>query len=492
MTRRDILWPAATPALALAVLWLAAAPAAAQVRTAPLSMEGAAQRTVHSAAAVGVGGLSLLVPDHAASMFQAPAMLGTVSGIQVSVGAVHRSADRSQTQRYAPVRYYPNLSLLLEGMTHLIPDPDALGFTPRDSVQRPFDAITPNWAQDHSSAALLQGFVAAPFELGGLRVVAGLGAAEYGDFGYYYQNNNVLSPDILSQRPVPISRPTEDNPLDVDWHQVSRQRQGAVMGYGGALAVEWARHSLTFGASGTVVSGSTEDFEQDLARGRLRFYANDFRLTPLDGQVTRTGRSEYSGFDSALGVALRGEHVSAGLTVRPPMTLTRRFTVDVVTAGAASSSLSGEDRLNLPWRGSAGIALTPREDLAFGLEYELRPLASARFTDAASRESNPWLSSSAFRFGAEYAPLPWLAVRGGMRREAEPFGADGRAIEDDPVWATAYTLGAGFSVAGARLNLGFETRDMNYQDVMGSAIHYNQDRRLLLVADVIYSLNRIR
>lgn len=482
-----------TAALVVVVLGLASSPAVAQHRTAPLTVEGAHQRSVHSAAVTGVGGTALMVTDHASTMLRNPATLGTVSGIQISVGGVHRSVDRSQVQHYAPVRYYPNLSLLLEGLTYLIPDPapGTVGFTPADSVQRPPDDISPNWTEARRSTAPLQAFVSVPFELGGTRMVAGFGATEYGDFGYFYQNNNALSPNVLSQRPVPIARPTDDEPLDVAWHQVTRSRQGSVMGYGGALAVEWARHGVTFGASGTYVHGSTEDFEQEVARGRLRFFANEFRVESLGGGDTRTGRSEFSGFDTAVGVTVRGEQVTVGVNVRPPMTLTRRYATESASE-AGFLFMEGEDRVSLPWRGNAGIAMTPRDNLTLGLEYEIQPYGSARFQDAQGGEHYPWMSSSAFRFGVEYEATPWLALRSGMRREAEPFGADGRALEDDPVWFTAYALGAGFSVAGAQLNLAFETRDMSYEDVMGTAIHYNRERQWMLVADVVYSLNRSR
>jgi len=480
-------------ALTLALGLLAAGPAAAQSRTAPLSMEGAHHRTTPSAAVVGAGSIARLVPDHAAVLFRDPAALATLSGLQVSVGGAYRDLDRSQVQHYAPVRYYPNLSVLLEGLTDLIPNPPpgTIVFTPADSVQRANDAIGPNWERAARQTVPLQGFVAAPFDLGAVRVVAGLGVAEYGDFGYFYQNNNVLSPDILAQRPLPLPRPTDDNPLEVDWHQVVRQREGTVMGYGGALAVTLPGHGLTLAASGTLVRGSTDDREEEVARGRLTFYANNFQLDSLQGQTVRAGRSEFSGFDTALSAELRGEFVSIGTTVRLPMTLSRQFSL-TGDAPAGAPALEGTDAMRMPWRGSAAIALTPRPDLALGMELEARPLARAEYRPDAGEASAPWLSSTAFRFGVAYDATSWLALRGGLRREAQPYGADGRPIETDPVWATAHTVGVGLSFAGAQLNLAAETARANYEDVMGTAIHYNRERRLMLVADLVYGLNRAR
>ena len=55
----------------------------------------------------------------------------------------------NQVQGYSPLKYYPNFSLLMEGLTGSIPNPgysDSLGiigFDPSDTVQRPHDKIGP-------------------------------------------------------------------------------------------------------------------------------------------------------------------------------------------------------------------------------------------------------------------------------------------------------------------------------------------------------------
>lgn len=495
MIHSDVRRQAVVPAVIILVLWCGAlAPdAGGQDLNGPLALQGSHQRSTHSAASVGVGGASMMMRNDAASMFQNPAMLTTIEGLQISLGGLFRSVERSQEQHYAPVRYYPNLSLLLEGLADQLPDPDPdmIGFTPADSVQRSFDGLGPNWSNTARRSAPLQAFVAMPFELAGAQVTAGLGVVEYGDFGFYYQNNNVLTPNVLSQRPVPLPRPTDNNPLEADWIQTIRSREGAVMGYGGALAVLWPRFNLSFGLSGTLVNGSTDDFEADVARGRLTFLANQFRADSVSARTFRTGRSDFSGFDVAISTILRGDFVSAGVTVRPPLTITRSFSMDVVTEndGTASSFVEGEDKMTLPWRGSAGLTIVPRDNLVFGLEYELRPYGSANFVDASGTETAPWMSSSVVRVGADFAVLPWLNVRGGMRREAEPFGADGRALEDEPVWFTAYSAGLGATVAGVRMNLAYESRGTVYQDVMGSAVYHNRDNRHAIVADIAYTLN---
>ena len=482
-----------TPHIALAVslaLILYLAPHDARAQTAPpLWMQGASQTSGHSAAAIGAGGTSVVAPNNISTMFRNPAMLTTIDGIQVSVGGTYRAFNQRQTQQYAPVRYYPNLSLLLEGMTDLIPDPDFFGFTPADSVQRPFDNISPNWSRDHDETMPLQIFVAVPVELGGVRLVAGIGVAEYGDFGYYYQNNNAVTPEILSQRPLPMPRPSDGDPLDVSWYQAVRSRTGSVMGYGGTLAIDWLRHNVSFGVSGQYVSGTTDDIVHDVDRGMMTFFANYFRVSERDGEVVRSGTSDFSGFDLALSTAIRTDFVTVGLTVRPPMTLSRSFDYAVTSTGGGSSREVGEDELRMPWRGHAGIAVQPQERFSFGLEYEIRPYGRASFTDASGAESRPWLSSGAFRAGADVNVLEWLDLRLGMSRQADPYGAEGRPIADDPIWHTSYSAGLGFAYAGATLNLAYQSGLRSYEDVFSSAVYLNRDRRQAVVADLVYTFN---
>jgi hypothetical protein len=466
--------------------------ALAQERNGPLSFQGAEQRT-SAAGSMGAGGTSILLPNDVSSMLTNPAMLTTLEGLQISIGGLFQTVERSQVQHYAPVRYYPNLSLLLEGLADDLPDPDPdlFGFTPADSVQRTFDGLGPNWNDTRDRSAPIQFFVAMPFNVGGTVVSAGIGVTEYANFGHYYQNNNVLTPNILSQRPVPLPRPTNNNPLVADWYRTSQSRMGAVMGYGGALAVVWPRFNTSIGLSGTMISGSTDDVEERVARGRLTFLANEFRAEEVQYRVVRSGSSDFSGFEATVSAIVRGDFVSAGVTVRPPFTLTRSYTLGVTTEGEVSNAetVMGEDRLEMPWRGSAGLAITPRDFMSFALEYELRPYAEATVVSDTGQETAPWMSSGALRFGANVNVLPGIILRGGMRRAAEPFGADGRALEDQPVWYTAYSAGLGLEFQGARLNIGYETRGVRYQDVMASAIYHNRDMRHVVVADLAYTIN---
>lgn len=225
---------------------LFAVPVLAQGYGGALTFQGLDQHLMHSASSRAMGGVSIGVRQDIGVMFQNPAILQSLAGIQVSLGGQMSSQEQAQEQNYAPVRYYPNLSLLLEGLSSQIPEPDTTipGFTVQDSVQRQFDGIGPNWSHSADQQRPLQASLAVPLVLGDVKFVAGVGAVRYADLRHYYQNNNVLSPGILSQRPLPTLRPTDDNPLEVEWRQSIRSRK--VRSRGTALPWPGASRSITW------------------------------------------------------------------------------------------------------------------------------------------------------------------------------------------------------------------------------------------------------
>jgi hypothetical protein len=444
----------------------------------PLSIQGLDRQTLHSASARAMGGVTIGVSNDASSMFQNPAGLFTLESPQISLGGLRLSSDMKQEQHYAPVRYYSNFSLLMEGLTHLIPDPDSLlgGAGPRDTVQRPYDNIGPNWSRSKNRTIPLQGMFAVPFSFGDFKFVAGAGVVEYADLNHFYQNNNVLSPALFSQRPLPTFRPTDDAPVTTEWFQYVRSREGTIRGYGAAFSATLPKHNISIGVSGMILSGNSDDFEQQLGRGRLTFYSNAFRLDSLHKQITGTGTSDYTGEEFTLSGMYEGRYIRVGIAAKPPTRIRRTYTMNVETdtTGITSTAfVSGRDRIRLPWRGTIALLLKPKESLRLGLEYELRPYAQAVYKSVDGSESSPWLSTSIVRVGVEYEPLAWLTLRGGIRGQSEVFEQEGNPIPGDPV---------------IRFDLTYEYVMAKYQDIWGSAVILNSDRRHAIVAHVTYEL----
>lgn len=471
--------------------------AAAQGYGLPLTMQGVDHHTLTSAASRGAGGITVGMAGDPSTMFANPAALQSIEGLHISFGAMNRSGDQDQMQEWYPLRNFPTFSLMMEGLIWMIDDPDLSevpegGFGPEDSIARPYDDIQPNWSHHRPQDRALQGFLALPFELAGLRVVAGVGATEYADLTYYFQNNNVLSPSIGTQRPVGIPLPAIGQELPADWTQYRQEREGSIWGYGGALSVALSQE-FALGVSLLVLDGSADDRESVVSRGRIRFGNNNsvfyHSLDSVYGQTTRVGSSDFSGTEISLSTSFRHGPLALSLVVTPPNRITRKFstTEAVDTTGTPQTMLlEGEDSMLLPWRGWAGVSFAVRENLLLGLEYELRPFASAEYTNATGEVTRPWLSSTTLRVGAEFRPSTWLALRAGFREQAEVFEEEGNPLIGNPVRYSAYSAGAGFSFAGVTLNVAYEYAQVKYDDMWQTNVNRNSETRHAIVADLAY------
>ena len=463
----------------------------------PLTMQGINHLSVTSTASRSAGGITTGIQNDISIMFSNPAMLQSLQSLQVTFGGLYQSWNAEQTQQWIPLRYLSNFSLLMEGLTDSLSDPipdsdlsRALG--PEDSIQRPYDSIKPNWARSKKYTFPLQAFLAVPFSVGGFSFVAGAGVVEYANLNYYFQNNNVLSPSIGSQRPYGIHLPGLNDTVYVKWSQYSQSREGSIWGYGSALSMAIS-NKFSIGFSGQILSGTSDDIETEVGRGRLRFGNNSQRYyfvnDSVDYQVVKTGTSEYSGMELAVSAILKGKYVSISGVLKAPSTITRKYkttsNIDSISL-SISQTLNEEDEIFLPWRGTIGLSLAVREDLTFGLEYEFKPYSSATYKDAQGIESKPWLSSSVLHAGFIFTPQSWLTLRGGYFEQSEVFEPTGNPLIGDPVTYAVYSLGCGFLFGGIRLNIGYEYSLMKYQDLWQTNINLNSEKHQNIFADISY------
>lgn len=480
-------------------------PTYAQGYDTPLTIQGLNHTTLHSAASRGAGAITFGVKNDASVMFTNPALLTSLREIQVSLGGVQQYTNNKQEQLYGGLQNYSAFNLLMQGLTGQISDPESLQVNQADSVQRPFDAIGPNWGRKSSKTLPVEVMVAVPFTLESVRLVAGLGVVEYANLNRYYQNNNCLSPSVLSVLNGTIATGTLNaNPYISQWYQYYQERDGSIRGYGGALSAEFSER-FSVGVSGMLLKGSTDDLEARVGRGRFVFYNNSLRLDRLNvSGYTKTGTSDYSGFDMTLSGKYSGRNFDIGFAVKPPTTITRTFTTsilaDTVTAvsllshrvdslhSSATTSIGGEDKMKLPWQATIGLSVRVLENLTVGLEYELRSYASALYTGPDGSESNPWLSSAGWHVGAEFRPNGWLSVRAGVHDFSEVYEPLSDAIRGEPVSYAVYSAGLGISFANAHLNVAYEYYDMKFVDTWSNAASVNNEFRNSLVAGISYDI----
>ncbi|MBF8295280.1 MAG: hypothetical protein HW389_1825 [Bacteroidetes bacterium] len=480
----------------------------------PLTVQGLSQTTTQSAAARGAGGITFGIKNEVSLMFANPASLTSLQGVQFSIGGLQRFRSSYQEQHYSGVQGTSALAPLLEGTTGSISDPDTNAFyggtkvtvrTQADSVQRPFDSIGPNWSRSKTKSVPVQFLAAAPFSLGGIRMVGGIGAVEYANLNWYYQNNNVMTPSVLSVLNGTIATSgLNANPYVSQWHQYYQQREGSIYGYGGALSASLSE-KLSVGVSGMILKGSTDDIEGRVGRGRMLFFTSSMRLDrPGTTSYTKTGSSDYSGAEFSLSAEYTSRYFNVGFSIKPPTTITRDFTntfsqdsvaaskrflskIDSITAHT-SGSISGQDKIALPLRGSFGIGLKLKENLSFGISYEIRPYASAEYTGTDGSVTNPWLSSSILHVGGELQANAWLTIRGGVSNYQEVYQPLTAGIRGEPVNYSVYGFGCGLKVADGMLNVTYEYSDMKYVDTWSNAVSINRQFTSNIVASFSYTI----
>ncbi len=480
----------------------------------PLTFQGLSHTTSQSAAARGAGGITFGMKNDVSLMFLNPASLTTIQGLQFSIGGLQRYNYSKQNQYYSGIQGTSAFAPLMEGTTGSISDPDTNAFyngtkvtvrTQADSVQRPFDSIGPNWNMSKDKTLPIQFLAAVPFSLGGYQMVGGVGFVEYANLNWYYQNNNALSPSILSVVNGTISSTGLDKtPYAAQWYQYYQQRDGSMYGYGGALSAVLSE-KLSVGVSGMILKGSTDDMEVRVGRGRMLFFTSSLRLDrPGTTSFTKKGTSDYSGAEFSLSAEYTSRYFNIGFSVKPPTTITRSFSTafsqDSVAASkrflskidsihvVTNSSFSGEDNIQLPWRGTFGFGLKLRDNLRIGISYEVRSYASALYSASDGTTTNPWLSCSILHIGGEYIAASWLILRAGVSNYQEVYQPLTEGIRGEPVNYPIYAIGCGVALGNARLNIVYEYSDMKYVDTWSNAVSINRQITNSVSASLSYEL----
>jgi hypothetical protein len=473
----------------------------------PLTMQSLNHTALHSAASRGAGGISVGLTNEVSLMFSNPAMLQTLQKIQVSIGAVSQYTYTKQDQLYGGLQTHSAFTLLTQGVTGGISDPDSIIGTPTgsDTVQRPFDSIGPNWSRSKSKTVPLQAFIGVPFTVEGFKVVAGFGVVEYANLNRYYQNNNCFSPSVLSVLNGTIGTGTLNaTPYLSQWFQYYQQRDGSIYGYGGAVSVGLFDR-LSLGFSGMLLKGTVDDLESRVGRGLMTFYAAYLRLSKNGvTSYTKTGTSEFSGTEFTMSAKYTGRNFEIGVSVKPPTTITRKYASEMRTDSVTTlsrlshrvdslhsvwtTSIAGEDNMKLPWRGNIGLSLKVGEKLTVGLGYEVRSYDLAVYTNSAGAGSNPWLSASLWQVGAEFKASDWLTLRAGAHEDNEVYEPLSNAVRGEAVKYAVYSVGFGVGYTNVRLNVAYEYADMKYVDTWSNAASVNREYRSNIVADVAYEL----
>lgn len=478
----------------------------------PLEFQGVDHLTLHSSASRGAGGITIGLKNDLGLMFSNPTVLQNIEGIKLSIGSIIRSSKSEQIQQYSPLAYYPNFSLLMEGLTGYISKQDSiyitntgdtvkLSFSEGDTIQRPFDKIGPNWNLSNDRKIPFQAFIAAPLNVGEIKIAIGVGMVEYANLNWYFQNNNVLSPSILSVSPSILGL-AELRTTPVQWFQNYQVREGSINGYGGAISISLSE-KISLGISGLLLNGKTDDFESRTERGTLRFVTNNyFRLDSSLYHYTKKGTSDYSGQEFTVSGAYQGKFVGINISIKSPTEIVRKYKSAVYSDTTLRSfstqkldstviftgNINGEDKISIPMRAAVGLSFRLRENVMIGIEYEIRSYESTEYSKTNGSTTHPWAASNVFHLSAQYTPVSWLMIRSGIRQQSEVYEPIGNPFGGEPVNYSIYSIGAGFTFESVVLNIAYEYAHLKYVDSWGAAISKNSEILHTFSADISYEL----
>jgi opacity protein-like surface antigen len=479
----------------------------AQDYNTPLSMQGLNHTTDPSVASRALGGITITLKNDVSLMFSNPAALQSLEGIQISIAGLQRYGKSEQSQQWYPSANYSMLSLVMAGLTDtsIVPNPDTAspsyqdpnnrGYSALDTVPRAFDSIGPDWKHSRNDPLPLQFFAAMPFSFRGIKFTVGLGAAEYANLNRYYENNNVLSPDIGSYRAAVYYRPASDadaNAIPVTWSQTISYRAGSIYGYGAAFSATLS-DEIAVGLSGMLIRGTTYDKEYSIGRGVLVMHRTFFGLYPYGMYESKIGSSDYSGYEFTLSGLYQSRSVTLGLALKPPTTITRDYhlTQQIDTTGVlVTAPVSGSDKMELPWRVTFGLGLALRENVTLDFEYDYLPYASAQYSQNAST-SKPWLDGYKFKTGLEFRPTPWLVLRTGYCKSTETFAPEGSYIGTDPVASYIYSGGIGLQYLGVQFAITYEYSKANYDDLWATNVNRNTVTVQNVILGISYTLKSL-
>lgn len=466
-----------------------------QIYNNSLTFEGTNNVQVPSVVSRAMGGVAFTQKDDPSLLFVNPAILQNIDGISVSISGIYHKRTQEQVQNWFPLLYYSNFSLLMEGLTRDLPDPDTIrNFPPNagDSVQRPFDNILPNWRYKKNKSAPLHFALSIPFNVGGEKFSFGLGFIQYSNLNYYYANNNVLSPDFGSFRSQLIILPPTDRLEDskeVYWYQTIRERIGTLYGYGGAIS-GYLSSNISLGISLLVINGESDDYESKISRGLMRMFRNYFGLYQYQLDSIKTGKSSYSGNEWTLSGMYSAENFNFGISVKPPSIIKRIFKgnqrIDTVRVIMSSQDIKVVEELVLPWRTIIGLSINLKKNLKLGVQLDVNPYSSTTLLNNNQTWSKPWLDGKSFRVGLEYLPTKWLALRGGFFTQTEIFEPEGNYNPGEPVSSSGYSAGIGYTYSNFKINCAIEYLQIKYEDKWATNVNKNVDSRTNFIIGMNY------
>ena len=275
--------------------------------------------------------------------------------------------------------------------------------------------------------------------------------------------------------------------MRIYWSDFERMRDGKVQSINFALSYQ-LNPTIMFGAGLNILNSETDDSQR---LSRIGFFdlldgPNSFRFSYDTLNVFTTGISEFSGTSINLGAIFEFEHISLGVNLTSPYTITRKWNYQTTTGNATSAeqvTTTGEDKMKVPLSYAFGLSIMPVESFRLAVDIKQKNYGDAEFV-LSQPDSNQrsFINQTVLSFGFEYSAFDFLAILGGYRHQTELFVPDGGATKDEGPDINAWSIGLSFRTDFGIFDLAYVISNMKYYDSYFSNTNYvkeSLDRMLL-------------
>ncbi len=465
--------------------------AGAQHRGDNLSFQGTLGDNGNGVKAQAMAGAYTSVSGDIESIFWNPAGLNGIEDLQISVSANTYNKLWRENQEYRPNRQFVTMSFYLDGM--YTPDPanngkldyevfkdDSSYFVSQPTLgQDVYSEDAADWQVEKSGFSLNNISAAYPFSISDQNFV--IGAA----YGYRYRlldydrNQTFLDPhpgtDEYGGHIDRITSPGDS--VRIVWSDFERMREGDVQTINIAFSYE-LNANVMFGAGVNLLSSETDETQ---SLSRIGYFdlldgPNSFRYSYDTLNVSSAGVSEFSGTSFNLGAIVEFEHISLGVNVTGPYTITRKWTQQITSGNATDSNtenLTGEDEMKIPLSYAIGVSLMPVESFRLAFDVKQKNYSDAEFLYSQPDSTNrSWVDQTILSFGFDYAAFEFLSIMGGYRHQTEIFVPDGAALKDEGPDISSWSFGLSFRTNFGVFDLAYVTTSMKYYDSYFSNTNY--------------------
>jgi hypothetical protein len=477
--------------VALCLLISTSETAIAQHRGDNLAFQGILGENGSGVKSQAMGGAYTSISGDLETIFWNPAGLSGITSLQIAVAANTYNKMWRENQVYRPNRQFVNLSFYLDGL--YTPDPANNGILDyevfKDDTsyfvstpvlgQDVYSEEAADWQVDKNGFSLNNISAAYPLNVFDQQFVVG---ASYGNRYHlldYDRNQTYLDPhpgtDEYGGFVERITSPGDS--VRLNWSDFERVRDGAVQSIKFALSYQ-LNPNYMFGVGVNLLSSETDD-QQRLARvGYFDLIdgPNSFRFSYDTLFTSAQGTSEFSGTSFNLGALVEFEHISFGVNITSPYTITRQWNYQT-TSGNASGSIteatSGEDKMDVPLSYAVGVSILPVKVFRLAVDFKQKNYGDAEFVYSRPDSTyRSFVDQTELSFGVEYKPFEFLSIMGGYRQQTEVFIPDGAATKDEGPAIESWSVGLSFRTNFGILDLAYVTTSMKYYDSYFSNTNY--------------------